>query len=100
MPADSRSERFRATRVATASFCTSRRHLRRLRSNRVGVSNAGVQRTGMMKKEKKITLTERQRELLEKDLEQVVGGAVATGDQVPVDVPAVHETIDAAGAAL
>lgn len=50
-----------------------------------------------MKKDKKITLTQRQRELLESDLERVVGGAQS---QVPVSIPAVNETIDAAGAAL
>jgi hypothetical protein len=49
-----------------------------------------------MKKDKKITLTTRQRELLESDLERVVGGAT----QVPVSIPDVNETIDAAGAAL
>jgi hypothetical protein len=51
-----------------------------------------------MKNDKKITLTKRQRALLESDLERVVGGATASG--ADVNVPDVNETIDAVGAAL
>ncbi len=50
-----------------------------------------------MKREKKIKLTDRQRQLLESELGKVTGGA---GQQAEVDAPSINESIDAVGAAL